>query len=478
MGVVYEARHTTFGTRHAVKLLRVPDPVLRARLVREGRLQARLVHRNVVPVEEVVEIDGAPALVMPFVEGPTLAQVMADQRLPEAVAIDVFRAVASGVAEIHRARLVHRDLKPANVLLEVLPGEVVPRVSDFGLAKALAAVEPTLQTGTGAMLGTPAHAAPEQLADAARAGPAADVFSLGCILYELLSGRRAFLGADRETRPALDGIPGVFGPLLARCLASDPAERPADAVALLGALPAAGPPVDLRPWCGRSDEVGPARTTLAPLGSPPLAALPGERDTFVGREAELQQIDALLSTGLRQLTLTGAGGIGKTRLLLGYGHLRGPRYAGGALWVDASTEAPIPALARALGLGEPTAALAERGPALLLLDAPNDPATSNDSSRSGCAWRPRSSSSPRAGGARRRGDDPDWGTPAHRRRRAVRGAGCPPALGLPTDGGRARADPGGSSPPSVESRWRSSSWRPSPAPGHPKVRRCRRRWRR
>lgn len=358
MGVVYEARHTTLGTRHAIKLLRVPDPVLRARLLREGRLQAGVLHPNVVPVEAVVEIDGAPALVMPFVGGPTLAAVLARHHLPEHAAATVFRAVLRGVAEIHRARLVHRDLKPANILLEVLPDEVVPRVSDFGLAKALAASEASLRTGTGAAMGTPAYGAPEQLLDAAAVDPRADVFSLGAVLYELLTGRRAFHGADRDQPPPLDDLPSRWVPVVAACLSMDPAGRPSDAASVLDALPGPEVAIDLRPWCGD----GP------PTEAPPLA-LPRSRDRFVGREHALRQLDGWLADGHRFATVVGPGGIGKTRLLLREGWLRGPSFAGGALWVDATSEPPDAAAARVLG-DPPERALADRGPMLLLLDGP------------------------------------------------------------------------------------------------------------
>jgi hypothetical protein len=366
MGVVYEARHALLGTHHAVKLLRVHDPLLCARMIREGRLQARVTHRHIVPVQEVIQLEGLPALVMPFVQGPTLAQLLTKGALPAEVALALFHAVVSGVAEIHRARLVHRDLKPGNILLEVLPGEVVPRVTDFGLAKALALSTSSLQTKTNVMMGTLQYAAPEQLQDAASAGPPADVFSLGAILYELLTGRRAFAGEGREP-PALR-VPGVLGAIVDQCLAPLP-QRPPDAVALLASLPA--PTVGLEallPWCRALP------SEAAPATIPPMR-LPREPGPFFGREAELAWLDDALA-GQRLVTVYGPGGLGKTRTALRYALTRGSRYRGGALWVDASASAGEEGLQAALGAAlelpegatDPVAELASRGQLLLLLD--------------------------------------------------------------------------------------------------------------
>ena len=373
MGVVYEAKHSVLGTRHAVKLLRIPDPALRARMLREGRLQGRLSHRNIVPIEDVVEISGAPALVMPFIEGCDLASVLSRGPLPEEAALWLSREIVAGVAEIHRARLVHRDIKPSNVLLERTAREAVPRIADFGLAKALGAAELSLQTATGAMMGTAAYAAPEQLRDAAKAGPGADVFALGALIYEIFMGKRAFESFDRDP-PPLGGLPPAVASVVASCLSISPEDRPRDAVALLALLPEA-PPFDLRPLCAGEREPTSAQTT------PPPLVLPQEPDTFLGREGELAAIDERIERGERFLVLIGPGGVGKTRLMLRYGGTRGQGYGGGALWADAGISGLLVSVASGLGIALSAVspreqlgrALHARGPLLLLIDGPREP---------------------------------------------------------------------------------------------------------
>jgi eukaryotic-like serine/threonine-protein kinase len=198
MALVYRVRHLSLETVHALKVLQVDDPMVRERLVREGRVQARIRHPNVVSVRDVLEVEGAPALLMDFVGGGSLADRLERGPLPPEEALSLFRGVVAGVAHAHAHGLVHRDLKPANVLLDRdEAGALLPRVTDFGLARLS---DDTLdrqhRTRQGQAMGTPAYMAPEQIRDASAVDQRADIWSLGVILYELLCGQRPFEAPD------------------------------------------------------------------------------------------------------------------------------------------------------------------------------------------------------------------------------------------------------------------------------------------
>lgn len=196
MAVVYRVKHLQLGSWHALKILTLPGAGLRERLLQEGRLQASLQHPNIVSVTDVLDFGGAPALVMEYVDGPTLDQWLGTHK-PTFEEVDaIFRAIVAGVAAAHDRGLVHRDLKPANVLMMPTPGGVIPKVADFGLAKALAEDSSLKQTRSGVTMGTPQYMAPEQIRDAKNVDSRADVFSLGCILYELVAGHPPFQGED------------------------------------------------------------------------------------------------------------------------------------------------------------------------------------------------------------------------------------------------------------------------------------------
>lgn len=201
MAIVYKVRHRSLGSLHALKVLSLKMPSVRERLVQEGRVQASLRHPNIVAVTDIIEVDGAPGLIMEFIDGPDLESLLERYRptLEEAEALAV--GIISGVASAHRLGLIHRDLKPANVLMASTDAGPVPKVADFGLAKLLSgdAAAVMSRTRSGQAMGTPSYMAPEQIRNAKGVDKRADVFSLGAILYDLVCGRQAFAGGDLLT---------------------------------------------------------------------------------------------------------------------------------------------------------------------------------------------------------------------------------------------------------------------------------------
>ncbi len=200
MGLVYKARQRIGAGERLVALKTLPlgcqaDPDAQARFQTEGAAVARLSHPNVVQIYEFAEHDGQPYFSMELVEGGNLSDRLNGGPLAPRDAALLVRALAQAVQAAHGQNVVHRDLKPSNILLTTA-GE--PKISDFGLAKLLDE-RGLAQTLTEAVLGTPSYMAPEQAAGQARAvGPLSDVYALGAILYETLTGRPPFKGASRQ----------------------------------------------------------------------------------------------------------------------------------------------------------------------------------------------------------------------------------------------------------------------------------------
>ena len=195
MGVVYRARQISLDRVVAVKMLlrgRWASSNDQARFRAEAEAVARLDHPNIVPVYEVGEQDGHLFFSMKFVPGQTLAQRLTRGTLPAREAAQMLRLVAEAVAFAHQKQVLHRDLKPSNIMLDE---RGVPHVMDFGLAKRFA--EGVSLTRTGAVLGTPAYMAPEQAAgNRGQLGTSTDVYSLGTILYHMITGRAPFDAAS------------------------------------------------------------------------------------------------------------------------------------------------------------------------------------------------------------------------------------------------------------------------------------------
>ncbi len=196
MAEVYRVRHNTLGTDHALKVLSLNVPAIRDRLIQEGRVQALLQHPHIVPVTDVLDVQGSPGLLMQLVKGPSLEEWLRSNRPPMDEALRIFAGILSALTEAHRLEIVHRDLKPGNVMLSTQSGVLEPKVTDFGLAKLLVEQTSPTQTRTGLPMGTPAYMSPEQITDAKGVDRRTDIFALGCILYELTCGQMAFIGAN------------------------------------------------------------------------------------------------------------------------------------------------------------------------------------------------------------------------------------------------------------------------------------------
>jgi serine/threonine-protein kinase len=250
MGVVYRARQLGLDRVVALKRLLLGEaasPLDLARFRSEAEAAARLDHPGIVPVYAVDSFEGEPYLLMRFIEGTTLAARLADGPLPALDAARLLLPVALATHYAHENGVLHRDLKPSNILIDA---EGRPHVSDFGLAKRVDA-ESSL-TATGAVLGTPSYMAPEQAAAGrGEVGPASDVYSLGAILYQMLTGRPPFLAASPLDTILLvleqDPVPPrVLNPranadlamIALRCLQKSPAHRYPSAAALAADLDA------------------------------------------------------------------------------------------------------------------------------------------------------------------------------------------------------------------------------------------------
>jgi hypothetical protein len=261
MGIVYKAHHLRLNRPVALKMLLTGAYARREeleRFLREAEAIAGLRHANIVQVYDVGDVDGRPYFTMELVEGGSLQAKVAGTPQPAAWAASLTATLAGAVHLAHQSGIVHRDLKPANVLLTA---DGTPKVTDFGLARRLEGEEGL--TLSGVLVGTPSYMAPEQArGDKSAIGPATDVYALGAILYELLTGRPPFEAdtatatlqqvlADEPVPPARlnSRVPRDLETICLKCLQKAPAQRYASGAALADDLRRfeRGEPITARP---------------------------------------------------------------------------------------------------------------------------------------------------------------------------------------------------------------------------------------
>lgn len=236
MGVVYLVLDERLGRRVALKVIApdlAPDREFQERFEAEARSAAAIEHPNAVPIYSAGSADGMLFIAMRYIEGTDLREALAESGpLSAAAAAAVVCEVGAALDAAHAAGFVHRDVKPANILLTGAPGKGTAFLTDFGLTRGLGATQTQL-TGTGQWIGTLDYVAPEQMA-ATRVDARTDIYSLGCVLYEMLSGSVPFTGddmqklwgkANKEPPPLSSGHSHPFDRILSRAIARDPARR-------------------------------------------------------------------------------------------------------------------------------------------------------------------------------------------------------------------------------------------------------------
>ncbi|MBZ5632189.1 MAG: protein kinase [Acidobacteriia bacterium] len=331
MGQVYRARDTRLSRSVAVKVLSAGSV---DRFIQEARAASALNHPNIVTIYDVGDARGVSYIVMELIEGQTLRQAMAGGPLPVPKLLGFAVQIADALATAHAKGIMHRDLKPANIMISA---EGRAKILDFGLAKlvaeggersASAAEHPLTQPGT--VLGTFGYMSPEQ----ARGEPGdfrSDQFSFGAVLYEMATGRRAFAGSTQvdalaavirdQPEPIGRINPQAPAPLqwaVERCLAKSARDRYSSTQDLFNELSAILSSI--------------SQPVAAPAATP--HNLPAQRTALVGRDQELEGARQLiLQPQVRLLTMTGPGGIGKTRLAVELGRRLLDEFPGGVYFV-------------------------------------------------------------------------------------------------------------------------------------------------
>ena len=337
---VYRARDTVLDRQVALGVIKAEklDEVSRSRIVREVQALARLGdHPHIMQIHDFLEEDGQPYMVLPFMSGSEVEELIEnapDNRVPLEETIKIAADVCRGLEFAHSKGLVHRDLKPGNVWVTE---DGTAKILDFGLAVAM---DHNRLTQQGTMVGTFYYMPPEQ-ALGSEVTPQADLYSLGAMLYEIVTGRPPFLGDGMEgiigqhisTPPVApiwhsSSCPKPLEALILRLLAKDPSERPDSAADVLTALESIDP-------TAVSDEAVSDKANV-------LDSLAG--GVFVGRQREMDDLKATLEEALsgrgRMVTLVGEPGIGKTRTaeeLETYAKLRGAQVLWGRCYEDVGT---------------------------------------------------------------------------------------------------------------------------------------------
>jgi predicted ATPase/serine/threonine protein kinase len=360
MGEVYRAKDTRLEREVAIKTLsleRSSQPEALSRFEQEARSASALNHPNIVTIYELGHVNGTRYISMELVVGETVRELLASGPIPFRKAVAIAAQIADALAKAHAIGIVHRDLKPENLMLS---GDAIAKILDFGLAKLLR-VSPTLDsdastiiTERGTVMGTIGYMSPEQ-ATGGEVDFRSDQFSFGSVLYEMVAGVPAFrkkthaetMAAILRDEPARLGarmqqVPPPFLWIVARCLAKDPKERYASTQDLARDLAAV------------RDRLG-ERSTRSSESRPDN--LPVQRTAFIGREHEAAALRQLLNrVDVQLVTLTGPGGIGKTRLALQVAADAATEFPGGVCFVPLSAVSDraliASTIAQALGLRE------------------------------------------------------------------------------------------------------------------------------
>ena len=385
MGEVYRARDSRLGREVAIKVLPgnvCPDRKRIERFQQEARSASALNHPNIVTIYELGEVGKTCYIAMELVEGVAVRDLLAAGPIPLAKVIEIAAQVADGLAKAHEAGIVHRDLKPENLMVS---RDGLVKILDFGLAKLAPSDSNdetrSRQTLPGAVVGTLEYMSPEQ-ASGQVVDFRSDQFSFGSVLYEMLTGKSAFQrGSMAETLAAIlrdqleplralnSEAPAPLCWVVERCLDKRPEQRYASTRDLAR---------DLMAMRERLTEVPVARPDIRPSN------LPTQRTAFVGRDREVDAVkELLLRQDVHLVTLTGPGGIGKTRLALQVVDALAHDFTGGAYYIPlAPVSDPkliVPLIAQTMGLHEtvgqaPLESLKThlqhslRHPAILLLD--------------------------------------------------------------------------------------------------------------
>ena len=322
MGVVFKARQRGLNRLVALKMIRGgsrPRPDQLARIRIEAEAVARLRHTNIVHIYEIGEVDGLPFLSLELLEGGTLEDRLEGNPQPGRVAAELIATLARAIQMAHDAKIIHRDLKPSNVLFD---GDGIPKVTDFGLAKRLES--DSRQTESGQIMGTPCYMAPEQaMGHTKDVGRSADVYALGAILYEMLTGRPPFKGeTPMETvRQVIhDDVvaPTRLVPKVARdleticlhCLNKEQHKRYRSALALAEDLERflAGKPIKARrtPLWERGVKLArrrPVATTLCTLGLVGTLGLSGAWQHYSSEQEKQERLETHRKAELRNDSL-------------------------------------------------------------------------------------------------------------------------------------------------------------------------------
>ena len=328
-GEVYRAHDSVLGRDVAVKRIKLDafvEPAaledIKQRFSREAQVAARLRHPNIVITHDIVQTPAMSFIVMELVEGRTLQALLAERgRLPLGETIGLVAQVAAALDHAHASGVVHRDVKPANIMIE--PGGQL-KVMDFGIAKLETGAN---LTSTGSIMGTPNYMSPEQ-AKGLRVDGRSDLFSLGCVLYECLTGTKPFQGESvsvilvkilTEEPPPVDlaaaGLPAEIGSVLKRAVAKDPAARYASGKDLVEALRTAGHTTVVSPaTAGRA--LPPLSSAKPQRATAPSAPRPVARRLGTHKSVALGVLIALAAA----LLASGAiGNIGQASRLAGEG---------------------------------------------------------------------------------------------------------------------------------------------------------------